>query len=420
MRCAFAVLTELVLKLRYDIRVSGREHYAAGVPTLLVANHRSDADGPIMAAVMLRRRGVACRGDVPYFVAREDLFARGFLARYVPAGPAFLRPLLRRLCLARFLELMRVRPMRRVAERTMGEVLAQIGDIAGPMPLAQILKASQLARYARLAAPNSVPATVEEARAERYRSLNQERLGLFKLRRETFQRLAAYDREVIARQLAAFVSLLDAGETVFLAPEGVVSPDGRPMRSKAALHRLLNRARADVRVVPVGLTYDFMTTGRTAVFVRFGPELTGVTACGVTALDERVHRALAAQYTATATHLASAWLRARLHAGERAIDSSALRDAVVRAAHDLARRGVPVDGRLLVARAARARIAECLGYCRRVGLLASRQGGLHFASAPGRAACVALDHACNELAAFVPVPLGTLERAQRVDRTGPT
>ncbi|MDA8094724.1 MAG: hypothetical protein M0T84_12655 [Betaproteobacteria bacterium] len=419
-RRTFALFADLVLRLRYDIRVSGREHYAEGVPTLLVANHRSDADGPIVAAVMLRRQGVACRGDVPFFVAREDLFARGFLAQYVPAAPAFLRPVLGRLCLAPFLELMRVRPMRRVAERTLGEVLAQVREIAGDVPLAEILKASQLARYERLAAPNPVPATVGEALAQRYRALNQERLGLLKLRREMFQRLARSDREVIARQVGAFVALLEAGKTVFLAPEGVLSPHGCPMRSKAGLHLLLTRARVDVHLVPVGLTYDFMTTGRPAVFVRFGRELSSLEGCGVEALDERVHRAIAAQYTATATQIASVWLRARLHAGENRLEPSALRDGVMQAALDLACAGLPVDGRLLDPRAAHARIAECLGYCRRVGLLDSREGRLRFARWPAQTACAALDHACNELAAFVPESLGILERLRFVDRAGLT
>ncbi|HEX5314588.1 MAG TPA: hypothetical protein VFX38_06775, partial [Gammaproteobacteria bacterium] len=51
-------------------------------PCLIVANHRRDADIPILGVFLGRRRGLRITGVLPHFVAREDLFAPDFLWRY--------------------------------------------------------------------------------------------------------------------------------------------------------------------------------------------------------------------------------------------------------------------------------------------------------------------------------------------------
>jgi 1-acyl-sn-glycerol-3-phosphate acyltransferase len=53
---------------------------------------------------------------------------------------------------------------------------------------------------------------------------------------------------------------LDVGGVVYLAPEGVLSPDGRLGRLREAFDYLVENAHVPPRILPLGIGYDFMTT----------------------------------------------------------------------------------------------------------------------------------------------------------------
>src|SRR5699024_8120414 len=82
------LIGQFVVRRFFPCSVTGLEHYSATPATIVVSNHRRDADGPLLGAVLLRRQGLRLQPPLPHFVAREDLFEKGFLAHYLPRWPA--------------------------------------------------------------------------------------------------------------------------------------------------------------------------------------------------------------------------------------------------------------------------------------------------------------------------------------------
>jgi hypothetical protein len=119
----------------FHIEVPGLEHVTASPSTLVVANHRRDTDGPIVGTTVAERMLELNAGRAPCFVAREDLFRRGFLRDYLTDWLESLREILGRIDLRPFLDSVHLFPIRRIRERTLGEVLEDILAIFGDLPL---------------------------------------------------------------------------------------------------------------------------------------------------------------------------------------------------------------------------------------------------------------------------------------------
>src|SRR5699024_331978 len=120
------VIGRIIMRLFYPCIVSGREHYSAAPATLVVSNHRRDIDGPLLGAVLLRRRGLCPQPPLPHFIAREDLFEKGFLAHYLPRWPRPLRALLAHINLGSFLQRCGAHPLQRTHEQSLAQVLREL------------------------------------------------------------------------------------------------------------------------------------------------------------------------------------------------------------------------------------------------------------------------------------------------------
>lgn len=366
---AFAIAFDLSLKAKYRIEVRGFENFTRAPSTLVVANHRRDADGPIIASVLYNRQGLSARGILPHFVAREDLFRRGFLRDYLQDWPSSVRQLLTPLKLNELLQTLQAYPMRRIRERTLGEVLEDVLKLFGNRPLDQVLKPHWFKEFERLALPGRQPLDVQGAFSQCYKPLLRMQYGLTKLNRAQFSALKPYERAVIESHLAWFVNLLEQGRIVLLEPEGAVSQDGGFARFRGGLHILLNRPRVSVRVLPVGLTYDFMMTGRPRVFINFGPEVFDLQGLSRRETDARVAEAILAQLTVTTSLLASRFLHRAWSNGGGIITDSELIYYVRKEAARCADIGVYVDPHLLRPADCAVRIADYLAYCKRYGTL---------------------------------------------------
>lgn len=365
---------DILFRRIYRIESRGLENFTHSPSTLVVANHRRDADGPVICSVLLQREGLRVRGVVPSFVAREDLFRRGFLADYLERWPAPARHLLVWLDLSSFLRFMQAFPMRRVPERTLEEVLEAVREQFGNLPLDEVLKPRWVEEFRRRAPARDDFLGVKEALSRRYRPLLRTRRGLARLTLRRFQALRPSERAVIDSQLEFFVDLLERGGNVQLEPEGVVSVDGHFSRLRAALHQLINRARVPVRVLPVGLTYDFMMPGRPKVFVNVGPEMADLQGISRRETDSRVAAAIAVQWTVTASHLASRLLITARARGA-SVTAAELVDYVGVEAQRCADAGIIVDPRLLEPRARGKRIRGYLAYGLRAGVIESCGAG---------------------------------------------
>jgi len=366
---ALGIILDLGCRARYQITARGLENFTRSPSTLVVFNHRRDADTPIIGNILFGRRGLFARDVTPIFVAREDLFRRGFLASYLQDWPPLLRKPFSLLSLRPFLWALQAYPLRRIAERTLGEVLEDVLRIFGNLSLDQVLKPDWVEQFERLARDGEHPLHVKQVLRGRYQPLLRQGYGLTKLTRERFRALKPFERATIESQLQLFVEFLEQGKTLQLAPEGAVSRDGRFARIRAGLHVLLNRPRTLVRVLPVGITYDFMTTGRQWVFVNVGQEMTDLRGLKPSEASARVMEAILAQSTITASQLASQYLRSVQSRGGDRVSEEELLEYVSREAHKWAEAGLYVDPRLLSAQECEERVLTYLEYCLRSGEL---------------------------------------------------
>ena len=409
-----AIVLDVGCRVKYRINARGLENFTRSPSTLEVFNHRRDADTPIIGNVLFGRKGLFAHDIQPVFVAREDLFRTGFLTDYLEGWPSPVRALLSRLSLRPYLWALQGYPMRRIAERTLGEVLEDVLRIFGDLPLDDVLKPEWVERFEQLAPQNERPLRVRQVLGQRFRPLLRQGYGLTKLTRSRFRELKPFERATIEAHLQLFVEMLEQGMILQLAPEGAVSKDGRFSRIRAGLHVFLNRPRTLVRVLPVGITYDFMTCRRQWVFVNVGPEMTDLRGLRASEASSRVAQAILAQSTITASQLASQLLLSIRSAGGGTITLRHLQEFVAEEANRWAKTGLYVDPRLLVKEQRAARMEEYVEYCVRSGELVPRRDGSYWVpTSPVRTSREwsndqgAVNYTNNELTSLNPALLGS-------------
>ncbi len=363
---------DLLLRALYQVQIRGREHFTRSPSTIIVSNHRRDSDGPIIASALVNRCGFDFKGVQPFIVAREDLFRKGFLWEYLTTWPPWMREFLSPINLQKVMHRLQVYPMRRIPERNLGETLADVADFLGDLPLAQVLKPRWVEQFKSLSPPTCRPTlSVKQVLARRFRRLLSVRRGLFKLTLPCFLALKPYERQMIDDQLKHFTDILESGRILQFEPEGTTSPNGSFQRFRGGLHLLLSRTRAPVRVLPIGLTYDFMTTGRQTIFLNMGPELTDLQALSRKQVDQKVSTAILNEHTITTSHLASQFLATVRRRGHF-FTFAELLDHVGRAAERCVADGIYVDPRLLVNSQLTRRVRRYLQFALHTGMIAGR------------------------------------------------
>lgn len=376
----------------FRVEVHGAEHLRHAPGALVLSNHRRDSDGPILARVLMQRQRWRLGGVAPYFVGREDMFRKGFLDAYLDTWPQAVRALFARLSVGPLLHVLRVRPIRRIPEYTMSELLADAYAVLGDVPLPEVLCRDWSERFARHAGIGSDRLSVGQALTVSGTLLHQ-RHAFRRLRREALRTLMPFERGVIAAHLQHFVELVEAGETLLLEPEGRVSPDGRFHRTRQAVHHLLNVPARRPHVLPVAVSYDFMRPGRSRVLVRVGPPRHDLNGLSRRATDSAVRRAVLEHWTITLSHLAARYLRDR---GDRRLTREN-REDFARFVAGMTERcqtlGVAIDPGLLEPASRTRREAECLAFWRRTR---------------GRVADARLEFLNNELDAVAAIHPGLL------------
>jgi 1-acyl-sn-glycerol-3-phosphate acyltransferase len=172
----------------------------------------------------------------------------------------------------------------------------------------------------------------------------------------------------IEGQLRTFAELLDRGRDVYWTPEGGLTLDGRLERFRAGYDRIVRTSRAELRMCPAAIFYDFMTTLRTRCFIRLGPEVAIDRTMAKRDLEQQARVAILRQMTINAGHLAAAVLR-ELPRGA-AIDRAELERLLLDRARHYRGLGLALDGRLTMGWTFRVRIGQLLRYARREGILA--------------------------------------------------
>src|SRR5262249_51125893 len=147
--------------------------------------------------------------------------------------------------------------------------------------------------------------------------------------------------------LADIAAWLWKDGSLYNAPEGRLSPDGRLSRITAGLHRVLRAGPPDTRVLPIAVVYDFMTARRPRIFVDLAPAIKEAPSLPPHALDARLRKAWLHAARSPPTQPASGFLRGRASPADATFDRHELATTLHERAGELAAAGRRVDQRLL-------------------------------------------------------------------------
>lgn len=334
-----AALFYLAPRLLYSLHVDGLDRFRHQPSTLIVVNHKRDLDSVILPATLFFG-GTRPRRPL-WFAGREDMFVRGFLAMYTVV-PLWLRRLLYEIDLTSVLGVLRVLPVRRFPERTMAEALREVLQVYGDRPLAEVLIPEEVSVLASSVRPGT---SVSAALSWRYRDVWQRPARLSAFTPAWTSRVRARQRAAVAAQMQRLADLLDRGGILYMAPEGVISPDGRLQVFRSGLRRILTLVRSPIRLQPVGIAYDFMRPGPLRVFIAVG-EAMGA-AGNPSAVAQRARAALADLHVMTRSQIASQVLWEHVRDGQAVMDVRAFAEAVVAAAVRWRAEGLRVDPLLI-------------------------------------------------------------------------
>ncbi|MFA9461100.1 hypothetical protein [Thiohalorhabdus methylotrophus] len=366
-------MVRMHLRSRFTVQAAGLANGDASGPVLVVSNHRRDTDGPLVGDLMMGLRNAPFGEGLPHFVAREDLFRRDFFREYLVGWPGWTREALSRLRMQRLLRLLNVHPMRRIPERTLGEVLEEVREACGNLPLERVLRVPWVRCFESLGPAPGSPARIDEALGNRYLPLLRMQNGLRRLTLERFRAVKGLERSVISRHLEEIRRVLDRGGTVHMVPEGAVSPHGGPCRVRDGLHVLLQGCRCRPRVVPLGITYDDVTAGRPRVFMNLGPGWRDGGGGDRRERNQSVMRAILLQTTLTLTQAGSAYVMAAARKRDK-VAPDQLEAHVEEEAEAYRRAGARVDEALLDPGRRRRRVHDFLRFGVKHGVLERGRG----------------------------------------------
>jgi hypothetical protein len=168
---------------------------------------------------------------------------------------------------------------------------------------------------------------------------------------------------MIDEQLHVFAHVLDEGGTCLLAPEGNLWPDGLFWPVKSGLHRLISMTKADARILPVNITYDFMTQGRMPSYVTLGEEILGARELPRVKLETLIQRRLVGLGPVTIGQLGSDYILETLHGSKGRFQKQELTEHLVSRMAQLKRAGLRLEDRMANALSFHVRLDHFLQYC---------------------------------------------------------
>ena len=360
----------LAIRVGSSLEISGVT-YDKGLPrTYLGMTHKRDIDPFILVPTIVFHRGFKALAHEVRFALRADGFTTGFLGRIV-TRPAWLKWALRPLSVGPILRWLGTYPIEglvRPAEEWVREVRQVEGDLRAETMLSPAFL-RDFAQTTRLTVEQAGQLTLSQMLAWRYHQALQGFYGPEILQGSKRRHIEQRVVERIHTHLAAISTCFWQGGTFFGAPEGQLSPDGHIGSPHAGFHRTMRASPPDLRVVPISLMYDFMTTGRQRIFVDFAPTLEYAAKMPQDALDTQIRISWLWHAHFTCTQLASGFLLER----QRTSSLEFTLDECVHAVHQQAcmlhAEGRHVDPLLLqLARAAR-RVRQYLAYVERRGLV---------------------------------------------------
>ena len=326
---ATLVATAFHVGIRFisKVEIIGLENYTGSPSTLVITNHKRDLDMLVIGPTLHFGDRFPHPLVRPYFVAREDEFAPSFLATYYNLPQWLNRMILYKLDISPVMYAFRAYPMRQAHVFTTNQALREVLQLEGNAELGTVVQESWLRNSADLLGiPINRLKSMSIKDFMNWRSLKvlRQKADSSMLQKSLCRRMRLFQGRVIRRQLEYFANLLNRGKTVFLAPEGELSPDGKLCPLRGSLHRLVKMSREEVKILPMNISYDFMTTGRLKIFLNIGREIPDTKGLAKADLDRQVKDSLLKLSVVTMSQIGSYSLYREATRGSSGFSSNVL------------------------------------------------------------------------------------------------
>lgn len=392
-RIVVAGIFWVAVRLFYSIEIRGSRHAKARYPIYFAIQHKRDLDPIVELPSVLFRCGWQALCGRVHFALGGEAFLPGFLARIV-RRPRWFARLVGLIPLGEILRGLGAQPLDNVYIRPAEVWIHEWLNLRGNAPAVEVLSLNFLT-FVAVQSHEEISKvrmlSLKDLLAWRYRDAlhRWQSVDIFVeparqvLKREMLQRMK--------RQIQDLLAWLEQGGALLGAPEGQLSPDGRISLAVAAIHRLLREWPERTAIVPISISYDFMTTRRQRIFVSLAAPLYKDPAISIKQLETQLHDTWLLHSCFTCTQLASGFLVEQSRSVETLFTVGELAEYVWRRARELEQQGRYVDRRLLSARRARklARgfldFAQTWGFVRKEGeaLWSARADNLVMEVPPG-------------------------------------
>ena len=362
----------------FDIRVQGLHNFSVSPSTIIAIGHKRDLDEIIIPSTLHLRKTLFRPRFRMWFAARDDVFDRGFLSTHFQL-PRFLSRPMYAINLSPVMAAFRAKPISRLNGSNVGHMLRQVYECEGNVPLKDVLKEQWITKLATLLL-SPVSSGLDNVRLKDslnygYHTLHVQDADLSMLETHILERIRPLLLDKVNSQLNCFSKRLDEGGILFFTPEDVHSPDGRFGPVRSGLHRVIRTAQADVRILPVNITYDFMTVGRTRAHITIGPELMDLKGLTNNEFDALVETAITKLGVVNMGQLGSCFLLRAAQENSEVITKELAATEVLSQAQKLRSLGLSVDDDLVDREASAKLLDRFIKYCLKRNWLKAGTGG---------------------------------------------
>jgi len=354
----------ILTKKLYEVEVRGLEHFKYDPFTIVACSHKRDGDIPLVLPRLYfflrpnRRKGLR----MMYVVTRDDVHESGFLTLYFPTLDRWLRPFIARFRVTRLFKQLQTCPVKLPDEHTVNQLLHETKRLEGNLRLSEVLTPEWLVRLMGEEHAANPRLRLKDAIFKAPLNVLSQYATPRIFKEPLATRIMKRHHQTVVSQLYQISRVLDKGGVIFIAPEGRVTPDGRFGKMRAALTRVVSQTRADVKMTPVNVTYDFMDTLRPRAIINIGPEVLSLKLYSKNELAEVVRRSIAGLTCVTMSGLAGHWLIEAANRGQEGVSYHQLMNDLWSQAQKFKAQGLPLDQRLENRQDFEERLARLMAY----------------------------------------------------------
>ena len=363
-----AVSSYIGTRALFDIRVHGLHNFSVSPSTIIAISHKRDLDEIIIPSTLHFRKTLFRPRLRMWFATRDDAFDRGFLSTHFRLPRLLGRPMYT-INLSPVMAAFRAKPISRLSGIRVGKIVRDVYTCEGNVALKDVLNAQWITKLASLL-PSPVNSNLNDTRLRDflsydYRVLHVQEGDLSMLKSHVLERIRPLLLDKVNSQLNCFSNILNEGGILFFTPEDEHSPDGRFGPIRSGLHRVIRTAQADVRILPINITYDFVTVGRMRIHITIGPEITNLKGLTNNEFETLVQIVITKLGVINMGQLASCYLLRMAHENSEVITKELVAKEVLSQAQKLRSLGLSVDDSLVDQGAFAKRLDKFIKYCLR-------------------------------------------------------